>query len=456
LALVLVVLVVVERTVARPVYELARLMRRAESGDFLVRARVTANDEIGALSMAFNRMLRSITTLKADEVDRERRLQLAQAELTMQAELATTNAALKRRVLAQEVLMEAAHRIGSTLDRKTLLERLRRLLRDKLNMPHFALYLVDDVVDGEHHQPMLVGAEFSGLLDVEQIRNQTLRIGAGVAGAVAETGAPLSIRDLADPWANVSMPPAGGKTLRATGSAAAVPMLHQGRVVGVLEFHAEETNSFDDDDMRLLQALGALAAVAIVNADLYQATLELSVTDALTKVMNRRALNRMLEAEVTRAQRFSTQLAVLMIDCDHFKQYNDRMGHLLGDEALKELAQTLQASVRKVDAVARFGGEEFCVVLPRADDEAAEEVADKLLKAVRAITLPGVTTQPLGRLSISIGVAVYPADMPTAYVDDPAVALLAVADKAAFMAKNRGRDQVVASREWRPQKPPLS
>ncbi len=460
LILVLLIVALTDRTVGRPAFALARLMKRAERGDFLVRARVEADDEIGALAAAFNRMLRSLTTLKADEVERERKLVAAENELLMKGELSAvaerlqrSNSALERRVRAQELLMEAAHRLGSTLERGQLLERLSRVIREKLDRADFLIYLV---VEGDNHEAMLEVARANGVLDRDDVRSRRFRVGEGITGLVAETGAPLLVEDLSDPFKKTSVQPAvKALPLIDRGSLLAVPMLHKGRVVGVLEFYDADIGGFDDDDVKLLEALGAQAAMAVVNADLYQTTLELSVTDSLTKLMNRRALNRLLEAELERARRFNTKLAVLMIDVDHFKQYNDRMGHLLGDDALRAVAEVLRQSVRKVDAVARFGGEEFCVVLPRADENAGLEVAEKLLKAVRGLELPGASSQPLGRMSVSVGVAVYPDDMPAAFDDVPAKVVIDEADQASYEAKRRGRDQAVSIGETKPRKPKL-
>jgi diguanylate cyclase (GGDEF)-like protein len=460
LILVLLIVALTDRTVGRPAFALARLMKRAERGDFLVRARVEADDEIGALAAAFNRMLRSLTTLKAEEVERERKLVAAENELLMKNELTAvaerlqrSHSALERRVRAQELLMEAAHRLGSTLERGQLLERLSRVIREKLDRADFLIYLV---VEGDNHEAMLEVARANGVLDRDDVRSRRFRVGEGITGLVAETGAPLVVDDLSDPFKKTSVQPAvKALPLIDRGSLLAVPMLHKGRVVGVLEFYDADIGGFDDDDVKLLEALGAQAAMAVVNADLYQTTLELSVTDSLTKLMNRRALNRLLEAELERARRFNTKLAVLMIDVDHFKQYNDRMGHLLGDDALRAVAEVLRQSVRKVDAVARFGGEEFCVVLPRADESAGLEVAEKLLKAVRGLELPGASSQPLGRMSVSVGVAVYPDDMPAAFDDVPAKVVIDEADQASYEAKRRGRDQAVSVGETKPRKPKL-
>ncbi|MCC7072226.1 MAG: diguanylate cyclase [Deltaproteobacteria bacterium] len=457
-ALAVLVFFATNRMVARPVARLARLMRRAEQGDFLARARVEGNDELGDLSMAFNQMLRAITNLKASEIEREGALKSAQAQVAMKKQLEDaaerlqlSNTALQRRVQGQSLLMEAAHRLGSTLDKGALVERLARLVADNLGRSDFAVWLVRE---NEHGEPVLQVGHAAGALDRPDVMSASFAVGEGVVGLVAETGAPVLVSDLADPPSNVAE--LRGKHLPlAAGSLLCAPMLHKGRVVGVLTFYAASAHSFDSDDVALLQALGAQAAMAVVNADLYQQTLELSVTDALTGLMNRRALNRILDAELVRAQRFTTPLVVLMLDVDHFKHYNDRMGHLLGDEALRAVAQALGTSIRKVDAVARFGGEEFCVILPRTDEAAGLDVAEKLLRAVRAQAVPGAEGQPLGRLSISVGLAVYPDDMPPAIEGSPVEVLLDTADKAAYEAKQRGRDRVVlaadlAGRKRRP------
>jgi diguanylate cyclase (GGDEF)-like protein len=463
-ALVVLILVATNRMVARPVAKLARLMRRAEQGDFLVRARVEGNDELGDLAMAFNQMLRAITTLKATEIEHQSALKSAEAELSIKKQLEevagrlqVSHKALERRVQAQSLLMEAAHRLGSTLDRGQLVERLARLVQDNLGRADFAVYLV---TEDEDRQPVLEVGHAAGVFDRPEVRAARFQVGEGVAGLVADTGAPVLISDLDDPPTNVRTNTRGKakEPQLGAGSLLCVPMLHKGRVVGVLTFYASQPRAFDSDDVALLQALGAQAAMAVVNADLYQQTLELSVTDALTGLMNRRALNRILDAELVRAQRFNSPLVVLMLDVDHFKQYNDRMGHLLGDETLKAVAQALQGSIRKVDAVARFGGEEFCVVLPRTDEQAGQDVADKLLRAVRALTVPGAESQPLGRMSISVGLAVYPDDMPPAYEGTAVEVLLDAADKAAYEAKRRGRDRIVTMGEvsGRPRRPKLN
>lgn len=423
--LVALILLMTDRLVTRPVFALARLMQRAKGGDFLVRAH-EREDEVGALGTAFNEMLRAITDMKATEIEREADLEQARKELALKRQLEETaeqltasNHALERRVQAQGLLMDAAHRLGSTLAKDALIERLADLVEKRLGWADYAIFLVHE---GSDHEPVLRMERQAGELKPDE--EDDVGVGVGPVGLVAETGAP-----------------------HREGELLCVPMLHKGRVVGVLRFRAAKEGAFDDDEVELLQALGAQAAMGVVNADLYEATVELSVTDPLTDLMNRRAMDRRLEIEVPRAQRFRLPLAVVMVDVDHFKKYNDRMGHLLGDEALIAVARALEGTVRRVDAVARYGGEEFCVILPRTDEEAARDVADKLREAVCELDLPGAANQPLGHLSISLGFAIYPDDLPAALSATVTEALLDTADRALFEAKNGGRNRVVSASE---------
>jgi diguanylate cyclase (GGDEF)-like protein len=298
------------------------------------------------------------------------------------------------------------------------MERLADLIEKRLGASDYAIFLVQE---GPEHEPVL-RLERQMPERPPTDADDDVGVGEGPVGLVAETGAPHREQDVL-----------------------CIPMLHKGRVVGVLRFHEQDKDAFDDDQIELLQALGAQAAMAVVNADLYEATVELSVTDPLTSLMNRRAMNRRLEIEVTRAQRFRLPLAVLMIDVDHFKQYNDRMGHLLGDETLKAVARTLEGSVRRVDAVARYGGEEFCVILPRTDEVAARDVAEKLRQNMEELEVPGARNQPLGHMSVSVGFAIYPDDLPAALSAPATEVLLDTADRAVYEAKHGGRNQVVSA-----------
>ena len=440
-----------KRVVGDRLANLASVMGSAESGSFLVRAPVDIMDEVGAVSIAFNKLLSAMTHMQVKEIEREQDLKTVQDKLSIQnelervaQELRRSNGSLNRRVKAQELLMDAAHHLGGVLNKNALLNRLVTLVRDKLGWPDFAIFLVSTETNTE---PILRLATASGLPNIDLIRELTFKLGEGITGLVAQTAVPMAIGNLATEnrlklWDFIENNQEIPEFLR-QGSMLSVPISYQGRVVGVMDFFYPEINAFDEEDVALLHALGALVATSIINADLYEATLQLATSDALTGVLNRRAMERIMESEVARAQRFSTPLSFLLVDVDYFKNYNDRMGHVMGDVALKEIAACLGASVRKVDSVARFGGEEFCVILPQTQEAAALEVAQKLCAAIRKLPIKGANKQPLGHLSISVGVAVYPKHMPPNLEQTPQLELIHAADEALYAAKRQGRDRVV-------------
>jgi diguanylate cyclase (GGDEF)-like protein len=165
---------------------------------------------------------------------------------------------------------------------------------------------------------------------------------------------------------------------------------------------------------------------------------EMARTDGLTGLLNRRALKEALEVEIRRSDREGQQFSFLMIDVDFFKKYNDAFGHPAGDKLLIRLSSILQENTRAVDVVARFGGEEFVVLLSGTPPSAAVAVAEKLREAVKnTVFRPATDGKPVGRTSVSIGIAGYPSDSKTKQ------GLMSLADQALYLAKEAGRDLVV-------------
>ena len=169
--------------------------------------------------------------------------------------------------------------------------------------------------------------------------------------------------------------------------------------------------------------------------------MRLSSVDGLTGIANRRQFDDLLAREWGRSIRYGTSMALLMCDVDFFKQYNDLYGHQQGDECLKAIASALEGQVRRPsDLVARYGGEEFAVILPDTTHEGAMQVAEKMRAAVIALDLPHSGALPLGRVSMSFGVA---HQLPSR--DGPGIeALLRAADGSLYEAKGNGRNQVAS------------
>jgi two-component system, cell cycle response regulator len=163
---------------------------------------------------------------------------------------------------------------------------------------------------------------------------------------------------------------------------------------------------------------------------------ELATTDALTRLLNRRALLDRLSVELDRARRFKQQLSLLMVDIDHFKSVNDQHGHLVGDAILRDMGTLLNGAVRTVDVVARYGGEEFVVILPETSTDGAAVFGERLREKIAEHRFD-LGTEPIFHLTCSVGVASFPSPRVASTED-----LFARADEALYRAKSGGRNQV--------------
>jgi diguanylate cyclase (GGDEF)-like protein len=176
----------------------------------------------------------------------------------------------------------------------------------------------------------------------------------------------------------------------------------------------------------------------IANLKLY----ELSCTDALTAVFNRRHFNSTLEAEVSRHQRYGTPVSLILVDVDHFKSVNDRFGHTVGDAVLREIADTLRLVVRKADVVARYGGEELAVILSNTGEAGAVILAERLRSAIERLEHHDHEGHPF-RTTASFGVAA----LEQGETGISTEALLGRADEALYVSKKTGRNRVAVWNE---------
>jgi diguanylate cyclase (GGDEF)-like protein len=190
-----------------------------------------------------------------------------------------------------------------------------------------------------------------------------------------------------------------------------------------------------------LLPLANQAAMAIHNANLYRQTEEMAITDGLTGLYNQRFFEAMLNSVYNSTRKNQQPLSMLVLDLDFFKSYNDRHGHLAGNELLFQLARLLKQSVRKEDLTFRFGGEEFVVLLSSTKKDDALKVAEKIRRNVEMTLFPHEDGHPSQKLTISIGVASFPEDKQ--HPRD----LFQAADMALYEAKKRGRNQVIAYEE---------
>jgi diguanylate cyclase (GGDEF)-like protein len=221
-------------------------------------------------------------------------------------------------------------------------------------------------------------------------------------------------------------------------TALAVPIHSRGKVYGVLSVYGSDSGvPFEEDDLVMVRSLLSQAEAAIENTFLHEEASRLSITDALTGVWNRRHFDLRLAEELERSARFLEPFGLLLLDIDGFKPINDVFGHPAGDFVLVELTRRLQDVTRSVDVVARFGGEEFALILPRTGLDGARLVAEKIRAAVAREAFDAVGHEI--PVTVSVGVGVYP----DSGVD--ARTLLTAADDALYEAKAGGKNRIVVA-----------
>jgi diguanylate cyclase (GGDEF)-like protein len=268
-------------------------------------------------------------------------------------------------------------------------------------------------------------------------RTMAVPFGEGIAGRVARSGFPLLVNDI-ERDSRVATP---NRPRFRTKSFISLPLKNRERLVGVLNLaDKRDDSSFTEADLNLVQSFANQAVLMIDRTAVLERAGQLeklSVTDPLTGLYNRRFLETRLEEERSRSQRQVQSFSVILADLDNFKLYNDICGHLAGDKALRKAAVLMRRSAREMDLVVRYGGEEFCLILPNTGKKESLFVAERLRRSIESDIFPGETNLPLGRLTVSLGVAAYPED------GDAIHDLLHAADLALYRAKDLGRNRTV-------------
>ncbi len=217
----------------------------------------------------------------------------------------------------------------------------------------------------------------------------------------------------------------------------ALPICLHDRVLGLLRLDGDTPGGFSAEDAKRLQPLANAAAIALENARLFGEVQRLAITDGLTGTYNRRHFFELAEREIERGRRYGHAVSAIMLDIDHFKQVNDTYGHATGDQVLRAAAERCSESIRDVDILGRYGGEEFVVVLPATDLSGALSTAERLRQCVAETPIP--TDRGDVTITISLGVASNIQDN-----GDLAV-LLNRADAAMYAAKQAGRNRVAVA-----------
>ncbi|MBI5047567.1 MAG: sensor domain-containing diguanylate cyclase [Deltaproteobacteria bacterium] len=323
---------------------------------------------------------------------------------------------------------ELGKAITSTLDLKEILNIVMEKVSELLQPKNWSLLLVDD----EKNELSFEIAVGEG---ADKIKNLRVKVGEGIAGWVAKERTPLLVPDVnKDPRFCKKVDESSKFT---TKSIIAVPLKSREKCLGVIELinKMSEPGGFKEEDLLVLTTLADYTAIAIENAKFFQKIQELTITDDLTKLYNARHLYRFLDYEVERAKRYNSNLAMIFIDLDKFKEVNDAHGHLMGSKLLTEISKLISNGLRKVNIACRYGGDEFVIVMPQTSKQQAYQIAEKLrIRIAKHIFLQddGLNLH----LTASFGVASIPDDA------HEGSQLIQMADQAMYRVKNKLRNAV--------------
>lgn len=329
-----------------------------------------------------------------------------------------------------DVLNMAATRLNPVKESEMLYETIVDISVHLTDAERSSLMLIED------EKPCLTIKAAKGI-NKKLLKEMKIKVGEGIAGKVFEEGIPLIVHDIEkDERFLIKRRPS-----YRTGSFISLPFKIGKRTIGVLNISDKITGEvFSEKDLDLLRPFASYATIALERSMYYSLAghlKELSITDSLTGLFNRRYFEERFFEELQRSERHNLSFSLAMMDIDDFKLFNDTEGHLAGDQVLKNIANTAKDSLRVIDVIARFGGEEFAVIMPQTEKEEAFLVAERIRKSVKEQLPRTWKVFPRERITISIGVATFPSD------GKDRSELIRNADRALYRGKKEGKDKTV-------------
>ncbi len=433
---------IVQALASKPLAILKNTMKKIEEGQLHINMDVRSHDEMGEVFDSFNHMLARMQQMNDRKKNIEKRLIKTEESLKYKTELENKSKIIERmnKELTESfnnvaLLYNVSQYLSAAIDVNELLQCVQHIFEEKFICKQYILAIAVD-----EEQLRLV--HIKGFPNHSQWSDQTSEFGKGIMGRVAESQKTLHIEDLAKtPFGK------NGLENELHGSLFCVPLTVRGKIMGVLLVARAATQSFSAADRQSLEAIAAQISNSYDRCVLYTKTKELSVRDELTNLYNRRYFQQVLDKEFKRAERYQRPMSVLMVDVDHFKQFNDTYGHIKGDITLKAIANVLFNSIREVDVIARYGGEEFVILLPNTELDNAATVAEKLRMKVQdelkmdIVPIVGKKQVPI---TISVGVAGYP-------IVQSLGELIHAADMALYQAKRQGRNRIAIAQTSEPE-----
>lgn len=315
--------------------------------------------------------------------------------------------------------------IVSSLDLETISQTVVQSLKDSFGYTHVSIYSAD----GEYlHMKAQVGYS-------EERALPKIHISQGVIGKTYRTRSIHFIKDIAreETYLNAD---------DYITSEICIPLVKDDIVLGILNVEADRERELTQADVNVLTAIAGPIAVSMDNARLHAQLKEMATTDAVTGLSNRHVFEQALHAEVERAERNQSLLSLIIFDIDFFKQFNDLYGHPAGDARLKAVANIIKQNLRKYDIAARYGGDEFAIILSECNQQNALMFAERLRQGTWAGAPQSQNSEGIPGYTLSLGIATYPQD-----ANQPS-ALLIEADNAAMRAKQQGRNRIKLASDY--------
>jgi diguanylate cyclase (GGDEF)-like protein len=332
--------------------------------------------------------------------------------------------AQQRQIEKLKTLIDVSSIISSSLDKTLVLKSILNQTKLLMECSKCSILLVDPEINELRFE--IVAQED----EEEELKNIHLKMGEGIAGYVWERGKPILIEDARSNIRFSSK--ADNITDSVTTSIVAVPLVVEGKIIGVMEaINKLDNTAFTEFDKEILDTLSTQAAVAIQNAELYK----MAVSDGMTRLFIHRYFQERMAEEYSRAERYNSDVALIMFDLDHFKNLNDTYGHQAGDEVLKKAAQLIKTNCRTVDIPCRYGGEEFCVILPHTGAEEALVLGERIRANIeeQEILFQGTSI----KVTVSGGIASFKAHNPGSKEE-----LIQMADHAMYISKETSRNLI--------------
>jgi diguanylate cyclase (GGDEF)-like protein len=347
--------------------------------------------------------------------------------IEMEKSLIVAERAVKRKVYDLHNLVEASNEIYSILNFKQLINSALLTIIGQLGIQSaFAL-----MFDSSRHT---FSKNFQKGFREEEITQLKFKGESSLAKYLQERETPTYVDELDQETGHRRY----RDKLKKLNIQIVAPIVYSERLQGIIGISRKlYEKEFTQTDFELFHVLVNIISISIENALHYEEAKNLSLTDGMTNLHNYRYFSIRLKEELNRAKRNKTKVSLLILDIDHFKNYNDTLGHQAGDEALRTVGRVLKSTVRDEDVVSRYGGEEFCIILPGISKIDIEPLGERVRRIIELHQFYKERVQPHGKMTVSLGGATYPDDAKDS--DD----LIQKADQALYKAKNHGRNQLV-------------